>query len=396
LGTQRFAFIQMGEFSHTNRHVLEQLRARFPDFEADVIDANELPLIRAIDLPAMVLEVAREFGVSACVGSERLRRHIHKTGHLFNRYRQLLLRRLGRRDYAFTFQTQSLFDASRPGTPHFVYTDHTHLENFRYPDVQAATPVSRSWTALERSVYQNANLVFTMSANISRSLVGEYGCAPEKVQCVLAGSNVSAAASESIDPSRFAGRNILFVGVDWERKGGPVLLEAFRLLRSAYPDARLTIVGCSPAIVEPGVNVIGRVPLAEMAKFYRAASVFCLPTLNEPFGLVFLEAFSYGLPIVATDIGAIPEIVTHGETGYLVTPRDVGGLAARLAGLLDDPQRSERFGAAGRESVLRQYSWQHTGVRMAQHITRAAQIGTRSIPALRPLPAVAAVGLVAV
>jgi glycosyltransferase involved in cell wall biosynthesis len=170
----------------------------------------------------------------------------------------------------------------------------------RYPASTAATPVSRSWAELERSAYRNASMAFTMSGNISRSLIEDYGCPAQRVECVYAGSNVSAATFESIDSARFSSKNILFVGVDWERKGGPVLLDAFRRLRRSHPEARLAIVGCSPQVNEHGVEVVGRVSLTDVAQFYRKASIFCLPTLNEPFGLVFLEAFSYGLTIVAT------------------------------------------------------------------------------------------------
>jgi glycosyltransferase involved in cell wall biosynthesis len=372
-----FAFIKIDEFSHTNRHVLTQLQARFPDLRADVIDVGKLGILRK-DLPRFVLAVANEYGLSACVSRKRFHRHVVKTRHFFHRAREAMLQRLKGKNYAFTFQTQSLFDASSPGTPHFIYTDHTHLENLKYPVSTAITPLSYRWAELERSAYQNACMVFTMSDNISRSLVEQYGCPADRVECVYAGSNVSVAASENIDSGRFGVKNILFVGVDWERKGGPVLLEAFRSLRRSHPQASLTIVGCSPEINEPGVHVEGHVPISEVAKFYRSASIFCLPTLNEPFGIVFLEAFSYGLPIVATKLGAIPEIVLDGESGYLVRPQDVGQLAERLKELLDSPARCARFGVRGRQWVDERYSWEGTGHRLASHIERVGQLTTPS------------------
>jgi glycosyltransferase involved in cell wall biosynthesis len=369
-----FAFVKMGGFSHTNRRVLEQLRSCFPQHEPNVIDVGEMHVVGKRSLPPLALNVARQFGVSALAGSERFRRHLVKTSYFFHRARRALLQRLANRRYDFTFQTQSLFDASFPGTPHFIYTDHTHLENLKYPAWTAATALSREWVELEKSAYHNASMVFTMSENISRSLVQEYGCPVQRIACVYAGSNVSAAAREIIDRDRFYAKNILFVGVDWERKGGPILLEAFRSLRDAHPDAALTIVGCAPQIHQGGVHVVGRVPLTEVAKYYRTASIFCLPTLNEPFGLVLLEAFTYGLPIVATRIGAIGEIVQDGESGYLVAPQSADALADRLKRLLDDPSLCERFGACGRDWVGRRYSWDATGSRIATHIQRVAQL----------------------
>jgi glycosyltransferase involved in cell wall biosynthesis len=391
-----FAFIKMGEFSHANHFVLEQLRARFPELEASVVDVGDLHVIRKADVPGIMLAIAREFGVSACVTGERVRRHMGKTKYLFLRMREALLQHLQSSNHAFTFQTQSLFDASCPGTPHFIYTDHTHLENFRYPISTAATPLSRSWAELERSAYRNASMVFTMSGNISRSLIEDYGCPAQRVECVYAGSNVSAATFESIDSARFRSKNILFVGLDWERKGGPVLLDAFRRLRHSHPDARLTIVGCSPQIHEHGVEVVGRVSLTEVAQFYRKASIFCLPTLNEPFGLVFLEAFSYGLPIVATRLGAIPEIVSDGESGFLVAPLSSGQLADALSQLLCNPVLCEQFGAVGRQLVMRRYSWEKTGQTVASHIEHVVKLEPhRSFDfAQPPVPAAACLAAV--
>jgi glycosyltransferase involved in cell wall biosynthesis len=381
-----FAFIKIGDFSHTNSQVLAQLQARFPHLEAEVVDLNDLHVIRTVDKLPLIGSIAREFGLAACLSDARIRRHLLRTPYFFRRARAALLDRLRARQHDFTFQTQSLFDASCPGTPHFIYTDHTHLENLKCP-LTTAVPLARRWAELERSSYHNANMVFTMSANVAHSVVEDYGCAPERVACVFAGSNVSPAVAENVDASRFADRHILFVGVDWERKGGPVLLDAFRALRRTLPDARLTIVGCSPDIQEQGVHIVGRVPLEEVARYYRSASVFCLPTLNEPFGLVFLEAFAYGLPVVATGIGAIPEIVTEGESGYLVSPYNSAELAHALQLLLTDPARCERFGAFGRKSLGHRYSWEEAGMKLAAHIERTAPLTPSTSSRVTLLPA---------
>ena len=392
-----FAFVKTGEFSHANRQVLAQLQSRFPDMRAHVIELEDLPVLSKRDVPGLIAAVAKEFGPAALLGTERFRKHIVKTGYRFERARAALLEQMTGRRFAFTFQTQLLFDASIPGTPHFVYTDHTHLENLKYPDRTAATPLSASWIKLEAQAYRNAHMVFTMSQNIARSLVEQYGCPPGRIACVCAGSNVTAAAVGELHAGRFNAKNILFVGVDWERKGGPVLLEAFRAVRRRHPEATLTIVGCSPSISHPGVQVVGRVPLEVVAEHYRRASVFCLPTLNEPFGFVFLEAFTYGLPVVATRLGAIPEIVSEGESGYLVTPHSAEQLVQRLNQLLDDPERCARFGAHGQAWVARRYTWDETGRRMASFIQRAVRqnslkrrgvgVATGSGPVVTPVPA---------
>jgi hypothetical protein len=175
-----FAFIKIGEFSHINQQVLALLQARFPHLEPTVIDLRDLHVVRKRDVPGLVLSVAREFGLSACLSTKRLRWHMHKTSYMFRRTRAALQQRLRGKNFAFTFQTQAMFDASLPDIPHFIYTDHTHLENRNYPVPEAATPLSLTWAAMEKGAYQNARMVFTMSRNISRSLIGEYGCSPQR------------------------------------------------------------------------------------------------------------------------------------------------------------------------------------------------------------------------
>jgi len=178
-----------------------------------------------------------------CYRAHRLFRPLSSRRGVFSSAREALLQRLDGRNYLFTFQTQSLFDASCPGTPHLIYTDHTHLENLKYPVSAAATRFSRAWVELEESAYRNARMVFTMSGNMPRSLVEQYGCSPQKVECVYAGSNVSATEGENIDSGRFAAKKILFVGVDWQRKGGPVLIEAIPRLPPQDCNTRSDPVG---------------------------------------------------------------------------------------------------------------------------------------------------------
>ena len=112
-------------------------------------------------------------------------------------------------------------------------------------------------------------------------------------------------------------------------------------------------------------------PRPDVVQLLSHATVFVCPSVYEPFGLINLEAMACGLPVVATAIGGIPEIVVDGETGYLVafepagdafgSPADPAGvardLADRINDLLADPERAARFGRAGRRRVLEHFSW---------------------------------------
>jgi glycosyltransferase involved in cell wall biosynthesis len=371
-----FAFVKMGEFSGVNDRLLEQLRRQFPNLEADVIDVRDLKVSSRADAVRLLYAIARDYGLGACLKRSSIAARLTRTVYCFGKIRNRLRRRMSKRKYLFTFQTQSLFDASIAHTPHFLYTDHTHLVNSTYPGERQTPMASAEWIGLERSMYQNARLNFTMSAHVSRSLVEQYGCPPSRVRCVYAGGNMVRPNLEHLGLERFARKNILFVGVDWERKGGPALLQAFREVRRSHPTATLTIVGCAPKVSLPGCHVVGHLPFAEVAKFYYAATVFCLPTTVEPFGIVFLEAFAHGLPIVATNIGAIPDFVEHGRSGYLVDCNDPAQLAGRLNALLSDPARCAEFGARGQALVQDRYSWQATAERLAADINRCLQPDT--------------------
>jgi len=274
-------------------------------------------------------------------------------------------------DYAFSIQLQSLFDASVPGLPNFVYTDHTHLENLKFDGFTSADLYSRAWINCERSIYYNAATVFTWSSNVSRSLIEDYGMTAERVECVYTGSNSPIPPPSSTGPARYAQKNILFVGVDWERKGGPVLIKAFRRVRERHPDARLTLLGRVPDLGDiPGVTVVGRVPLDQLPSYYADASIFCMPTRLEPFGNVFVEAMWQQLPIVATRVGALPDIVKDGVNGFLVAPDDDGALAERLCTLLDDPARCATFGAKGRTRAAERYDWPLVAGRIRDRIEK--------------------------
>src|SRR5207237_9406814 len=124
-----------------------------------------------------------------------------------------------------------------------------------------------------------------------------------------------------------------------------------------HPDAQLTIVGCSPDVDVRNCQVVGQIPLADVGKYYDAASVFCMPTTLEPFGIAFIEAFAHSLPVIATRVGAIPELVRDGESGYLVQPNDVNALAERLIELVGDPAKCRAFGERGRRLVKEKYNW---------------------------------------
>ncbi len=246
-----------------------------------------------------------------------------------------------------------------PRVPYHLYLDHTRAIAERYPrapGLPPAIPYQAEWRARERAVYRNAEGIFTMSAFVKGSLRDDYGVDPARVHVVGAGPNVVPAGSAPAGRAREP--LVLFVGKQFVPKGGPELLDAFALVRREHPRARLAIVSAScPSPAPPGVDFHGLLGRERLRELFAAATVFALPTLREAFGLSLLEAMAFGLPVVASRIEAIPEIVSDGETGLLVPPRDAPALAAAIGELLREPARARAMGAAGRQRLQAHYGW---------------------------------------
>jgi glycosyltransferase involved in cell wall biosynthesis len=169
------------------------------------------------------------------------------------------------------------------------------------------------------------------------------------------------------------GLGVLFVGRLVERKGVRYLIEAVQRL-SAARRARLVIIGDGPerqrlgeqaqrSGIEGQVELRGRVSDRDLRQAYADASVFVLPAIvdtrgdTEGLGVVLLEAMSYRVPVVASDLGGITDIVTAEETGLLVPPADAAALTAALERLAADPMLAERLGDAGYRVVQDRFSW---------------------------------------
>lgn len=165
----------------------------------------------------------------------------------------------------------------------------------------------------------------------------------------------------SIPPPREGtGQGVLFVGRLIKSKGVDILLEAMR----ACPGERLTIVGDGPerrALEEaargnPNVSFAGMVDSVEVDRHLARAGIFVLPSLEEGLPNVVMEAMALGVPVVATKVGGIPDLIAHGETGWLVEPGNAGALADGIQRLMADAPLRASIAANGRAAMVR-YEW---------------------------------------
>jgi phosphatidyl-myo-inositol alpha-mannosyltransferase len=171
-------------------------------------------------------------------------------------------------------------------------------------------------------------------------------------------------------PGLAGGRaNILFVGRLEKRKGFDYLLRAFPAIKRAVPEARLVVVGHYSASQARryleyarqnglcDIEFVGYVSSADLPRYFKSAQVFCAPSTGfEALGIVLLEAMASGTPIVTTNIEGYRTVVTAGQEGLVVPPKDPAALAEAIASLLQDPNLREQMAACGRETVQR-YAW---------------------------------------
>ena len=368
--SKKILFIQDGSLSFVNQSVAQELSHHFPEYELVVYDiSQQLRRNRRIFF-INGLYFVKEYLSDLLFGYKtvkELKSSFFVTTYFFQKVKSSVAKFAAHDSYLFTIQTQSQFDSSLPSIPHFIYTDHTQRANFLYPDVDYRNYMkpNRYLLQLEKKVYEHATLIFTYSHNIAASLTQQYGTKPSKVKTIGVGCNV--VRPDKVNTKKYESKNILFVGVEWKRKGGDLLLSAFRQVLRQVPEAQLTIVGCHPQGIDcPNVNIVGRVPLADVPRYYQEAAVFCMPARREPFGLVYLEAMIYQLPVVALPIGALPELVTTGHNGYLVDS-DPDALAEKLVQLITNPAQCAAMGQAG-ASIAERYNWSAVGQEMKEAI----------------------------
>jgi len=234
---------------------------------------------------------------------------------------------------------------------------------------------------LVRYSFRHADKILPVSNYVKRFLKSSYSLSEnEKLSVTYCG----------VDPSLFTYNDklakytrekyglsdnptILFVGRIVPEKGLHILMRAYQLVRKRIPNARLVIVGpfrtsgqVSPYAANVikkcsnGIAFIGPSPHEELVALDCAADIFVNPTIiPEAFGMVNIEAMACEKPVIATRIGAIPEVVDDGKTGVLVPPRQPKALAHAILSLLENPSIMREMGIAGRRKVLEHFTWDH-------------------------------------
>lgn len=223
--------------------------------------------------------------------------------------------------------------------------------------------------ALNRSTIERRMLAGAQRLIAVGSFVRDHALARERERVTIVPPGVDAGRFKSDEAPE--GPNILFVGPlsrSYRWKGIDSLWRAFLLVHKRMPDASLTIVGNGDRFGEfyqraramaPFVRLAGRVSEEALLAEYRRAAVVVLPSTTdaESFGMVLAEANACSRPVVASNIGGIPDFVRDGDNGLLCRPGDPADLAEKLVSVLADAELARQMGQRGRERVVREHDW---------------------------------------
>jgi glycosyltransferase involved in cell wall biosynthesis len=238
----------------------------------------------------------------------------------------------------------------------------------------------RRWygfVGMQVRVAQRIPRILTVSESSRRDIIDQMGVRPEQLAVVAVGVD-----HNLFRPlpgiARRPGRLMTTASADVPLKGLVPLLEALAKLRTER-DADLVVIGrprpesyvgetIARLGLEGAVSFVTGVSDDRLVELYAEASVAVVPSLYEGFSLPAVEAMACGVPLVATTGGALPEVVgTDGETGLLVAPGDPGALAAAVGRVLDDADLAARLAAAGRQRVLRCFTWRACAEATVEH-----------------------------
>jgi glycosyltransferase involved in cell wall biosynthesis len=210
----------------------------------------------------------------------------------------------------------------------------------------------RAKRALYHQVFGAAAGLVAWSNWTKQSFVEDYGCREEDVAVIPPGIDLK---EFSIGDRNHELPRILFVGGDFERKGGDLLLDVFR--RRLRGRAELILVTRAQLKSEPGIIVHRDVQAnsPKLHELYRTSDVFVLPTRADCYSLVCMEALAAGLPIVATRVGGIPDMILEGETGHLLEVGDAGALGDALESLVTQPNQRRIMGEKSRAEAERRF-----------------------------------------
>jgi glycosyltransferase involved in cell wall biosynthesis len=269
------------------------------------------------------------------------------------------------------------------GGPPFSFTVHGPDEFFRPFEISLGEKIARARFVVAISHFCRSQLMhFSDPAHWGKIAI---------VHCGVDPAAYGRAPRGDFGKRGAFGKRAIFVGRLDPVKGAPLLIEAFARVRADHPEARLTVVGDGPARAPAeaqaaalglggAVAFAGFRTQAEVAALLEEADMLVLPSFAEGLPVVLMEALAARIPVVASRVAGVQELVEDGVSGFAVPPGDVATLAARMSRLMDDPEAARAMGAAGRAKVEAEFDIAREGAWLAAILRAGGPPGGRLRP----------------
>ena len=231
-----------------------------------------------------------------------------------------------------------------------------------------------------RRAFSLAMGIVTMSEWAKASMVRDYGILPEKVKVFPFGVNVQQWQPSAAKPSPERRLRLLFVGGDFERKGGHVLINAFQQGLSSFCEldivtSKQTVLSGNHVRIHTGIMPNSMF----LKKLFAEADAFIMPTMGDATPIAILEAMASGLPVITTKVGAMGEMVVDGVSGYFVSQSDPKGIIDAVTRLAGNRAMLKVMGQAGRVSVERRFNAEINAKSLIEYLKEVSALSpTRS------------------
>ncbi len=365
------------------RSLPEMLRLR----HAEGVAAEDVVSCWPAGLYALVMNKVRS------ISFERQREAVRWCDRLLGRRAGQLATSRSAALLSYSYYGHSAFSNYEGHQPRILFQLHPHPTSVRnillrertlWPE--CASSLDREWELalpeqdFSRLVQEPAMAEYCLAASsFTKQTLIENGVPAERVDVVPYGIDLARFTPKAAIPPGHRPLRLLFVGTLAQRKGVKYLLEALELL----PAGSVELTFCGRAVDDLELFQNSRVPIRlrpsisaeELLEAYRYADVFVFPSLAEGFAHVLLEAMASGLPIISTTSTAAPDLIRHGEEGFILPPGDAVELAKHIEHFLLKPERIQSMGEAARRRA-EYFTWQrfrqHLGAvvgRILQHST---------------------------
>ena len=282
-------------------------------------------------------------------------------------------------DILFISASSQMIAYLETSIPIIYMTDATFQQLQGYYDYFSNLPAYniKQGIELDKKAFQKAAHCMLASDWNKNSAVKDYGIDPNKISVLPCGANLDTIPAVADLNLKASGQcRLLFLGVEWERKGGELALQTFRLLKQKGINPHLHIIGCVPPhdlSAETGITVIpfldknNPVEFQQLQKIFFQTDFLLLPTRAECAGVVFSESSAYGIPSITTHTGGVPTYVKDGINGYAL-PVEAGAeaYAKKIEQLVSDQHALQNLKQSARNYYEEKLNWDRWGQRFKE------------------------------